>query len=110
MVSVNQVGTKNNSPPLRATSQSGLALLKALHNRPQPAGMLYRLTGASFGRAGCQVRTGTGHVLRTDLPLLHGGEDTAAQPIEMLLASLCGCKVPVRTWQPARPKLAPVRL
>ena len=56
--------------------------------------MLYRLSGSSLGRAGCLIRTSSGHVLKTDLPILHGGENAAAQPIETLLSSLMGCKVP----------------
>jgi uncharacterized OsmC-like protein len=55
--------------------------------------MLYRLTGSSLGRAGCAVRTSTGHQLKTDLPTLHGGDNSAAQPIETLLSSLLGCEV-----------------
>lgn len=55
--------------------------------------MLYRLTGSSLGRAGCTVRTSTGHLLKMDLPTLHGGDNTAAQPMETLLSSLLGCEV-----------------
>ena len=55
--------------------------------------MLYHLTGASLGRAGCAVRVAGGHVLKTDLPVLHGGDASAAQPIETLLSSLLGCEV-----------------
>jgi len=55
--------------------------------------MHYKLSGASLGRAGCLIRTGSGHLLKTDLPVLHGGDDVSAQPVEMLLGALLGCKV-----------------
>ena len=40
---------------------------------------------------GVTVSTNTGHVLQTDLPKRMGGQDTAPQPVEMLLASWMGC-------------------
>ena len=55
--------------------------------------MLYRLAGASVGRAGCALRTGAGHAVATDLPVMAGGAAIAAQPVELMIAALLGCKV-----------------
>jgi uncharacterized OsmC-like protein len=43
------------------------------------------------GHCGVTVFTNTGHVLQTDLPKRMGGQDTAPQPVEMLLAAWMGC-------------------
>lgn len=53
----------------------------------------YRIQGSTSesSRAGVRARTGTGHVLHTDLPRPMGGADGAAQPVETLLAALAGC-------------------
>jgi putative redox protein len=53
----------------------------------------YKVQGGTSkkSRAGVTVRTGTGHVLETDLPRAMGGIDAAAQPVETLLAALAGC-------------------
>ena len=54
---------------------------------------LYRLDAvADAGRPRCRAQTNTGHDLQTDLPRAAGGEDAFAQPVEMLLAALVGCK------------------
>ena len=54
---------------------------------------LYRLDAvADAGRPRCRAQTNTGHELQTDLPRAAGGEDAFAQPVEMLLAALVGCK------------------
>ncbi|KAL7533891.1 hypothetical protein ACHAWF_004654 [Thalassiosira exigua] len=50
----------------------------------------YCVAGTGRGSA-VDVRTDTGHALRTDLPRAMGGEDTAPQPVEHLLAALLGC-------------------
>ena len=52
----------------------------------------YALVGESRGAAACSVRTDTGHTIDTDLPRKLGGRDEAAQPVELLLAALLGCK------------------
>jgi uncharacterized OsmC-like protein len=48
----------------------------------------------AFGdrRPGSKIVTSTGHLLATDLPKKAGGQDTAPQPVELLLAGLLGCK------------------
>merc|ERR1712032_503454 len=51
----------------------------------------YALDGVSRG-GGVELRTSTGHALRTDMPVSMGGDDEAAQPVEMLLAALVGCE------------------
>ena len=54
---------------------------------------LYRLGAvADAGRPLCRASTSSGHELVTDLPRNSGGENRYAQPVEMLLASLLGCK------------------
>lgn len=54
---------------------------------------VYRLTAVSdAGHPHCLATTSTGHVLATDLPRSNGGTDQSAQPVEMMLASLLGCK------------------
>jgi uncharacterized OsmC-like protein len=54
----------------------------------------YSLSSTSVERLkpGCSVVTSTGHQLATDLPRIAGGDDTAAQPVELMLAALLGCK------------------
>ena len=37
------------------------------------------------------LQTNTGHTIRTDVPKHMGGNDTAPQPVETLLAALIGC-------------------
>jgi putative redox protein len=51
----------------------------------------YALHGTT-ARSSCRVGTGTGHTILTDLPKAMGGSDQAAQPVELLLAALLGCK------------------
>ena len=54
----------------------------------------YALSAFSAGpsKPGCIVKTSTGHNLATDLPKPAGGADEAAQPVELMLAALLGCK------------------
>ncbi|KAL1500439.1 hypothetical protein AB1Y20_013096 [Prymnesium parvum] len=51
----------------------------------------YELTASSQGVA-CTSRTAGGHVVVTDLPRAMGGRDAHAQPVELMLAALLGCK------------------
>jgi uncharacterized OsmC-like protein len=53
----------------------------------------YELTGQTMKRnkSGVTVTTNTGHVLSTDLPVKMGGQNTAPQPVEVLLTALAGC-------------------
>jgi putative redox protein len=50
----------------------------------------YHLKGTGK-RSHVVLRTDTGHTLATDVPKSMGGEDQAAQPIELLLAAFAGC-------------------
>eukprot|EP01050_Picozoa_sp_SAG11_P016077 SAG11_NODE_2151_length_3742_cov_1.578644_4_plen_176_part_00 len=76
----------------------------------------YALAAASVhSRPGCLVRTATGHQIATDLPKVAGGADSAPQPVELLLASLLGCKVATahyvarHLWPRPHHRLASVR-
>ena len=51
-----------------------------------------RSVSSAPSQPGCLVVTSTGHHLGTDLPKLAGGTDTNAQPVELMLAALLGCK------------------
>ena len=54
---------------------------------------LYHLRGAgAAGTNRCDVRTDDGFSITTDTPRAHGGSNEAAQPVLLLLASLCGCE------------------
>ena len=54
----------------------------------------YRLSARSGAsrKPSCDILTSTGHDIRTDLPKLSGGADKAPQPVELMVASLLGCK------------------
>jgi uncharacterized OsmC-like protein len=53
----------------------------------------YHVSGTTTNknRSGTTVSTSTGHTMVTDLPKKMGGQDEAAQPIELFLASFIGC-------------------
>ncbi len=51
----------------------------------------YALTAVGDG-PGSTSRTDTAYTIRTDLPTGVGGQDSAPQPVELLLAALLGCK------------------
>ena len=56
----------------------------------KPREKLYSITGRTEGTTSMsQTR---GHTLKTDTPPSGGGEDTAPQPVETLLAALIGCE------------------
>lgn len=52
----------------------------------------FSAASTALGKPGCTIRTSTGHTLATDLPTGVGGLNEAAQPVELLLAALLGCK------------------
>ena len=52
----------------------------------------YGMSASSVMQPGTSVRCSTGHTLATDLPKAVGGHDAAPQPVELLVASLLGCK------------------
>lgn len=53
----------------------------------------YQLTGETTAGnpSGLTAHTHAGHTLQTDVPRKMGGQDTAPQPVEMLLAAWMGC-------------------
>lgn len=53
----------------------------------------YKIQGMtnSNSKSGVTVRTNTGHVISTDVPVAMGGKNAAPQPVELLLAALIGC-------------------
>ena len=53
---------------------------------------LYRCSATSLPGAGCAIQMATGYTVRTGLPRRMGGDDTAPQPVELLVAALLGCK------------------
>lgn len=53
---------------------------------------LYHFSGRALARSGCEVMTSTGHTLRTGLPVKAGGDDSAPQPVECMVAALLGCE------------------
>lgn len=50
----------------------------------------YRINGVGT-RSRVEMTTNTGHSLSTDVPVKMGGQDSAPQPVETLLAALLGC-------------------
>jgi hypothetical protein len=50
----------------------------------------YKLNGIGHGTK-AEIKTNTGHHIETDIPKTMGGQDTAPQPVEMLLSSWMGC-------------------
>jgi uncharacterized OsmC-like protein len=50
----------------------------------------YHLDGIGH-RSSVDIKTNTGHQLKTDVPKKMGGSDTAPQPVETLLAAWMGC-------------------
>ena len=52
----------------------------------------FEAASTAVGKPGCSVRASTGHLLEMDLPKAVGGLDRGAQPVELLIASLLGCK------------------
>jgi uncharacterized OsmC-like protein len=51
----------------------------------------YNLSAVGSGSR-CTTETDTGFTIKSDLPKLQGGHNTAPQPVELLLASLVSCK------------------
>lgn len=50
----------------------------------------YHLTGTGE-KSSTIITTNTKHTIRTDIPIYMGGNDSAPQPVEYLLASFIGC-------------------
>ena len=58
----------------------------------QPIYKNYRVTGSGIG-SNCNIVTNDNWNLSTDVTTSQGGTNKAAQPVLLLLASLCGCKL-----------------
>ena len=58
---------------------------------PSPQTKTYHLQAVSSGSC-CVSSTESGHAVTSDLPRVSGGSDTAAEPVYLLLAALCGCE------------------
>ena len=69
---------------LRAAPSRSLSTKKSRYDK------VYELTARGEACA-CTTRVRQ-HTIRTDTPKLSGGMDTAAQPVELLLAALVGCE------------------
>ncbi|ETV84032.1 hypothetical protein H257_03387 [Aphanomyces astaci] len=54
--------------------------------------MTYHLVGRGEG-VKCSMERGDGMTISTDIPKAMGGTNTAPQPVELFLASLCGCEL-----------------
>ena len=57
-----------------------------------PRTKTYSLVSAATSPVATSSLTSDGHSIATDLPHIIGGDDTAAQPVYLLLASLVGCE------------------
>ena len=57
-----------------------------------PRTKTYSLVSAATSPVATSSLTSDGHSIATDLPRIIGGDDTAAQPVYLLLASLVGCE------------------
>ncbi|MGY2061678.1 OsmC family protein [Nocardia gipuzkoensis] len=74
------------------------ATARAVAQDPGNAAVLFRASGTPEGTVGTVVTTGR-HTVRVDEPPTLGGEDTAANPVEVYLAALIACQtVTYRFW------------
>ena len=83
----------SSSPALfsgRCTSSSSVRKAKFSDKDEQQYIKSYQLTGIGTGTH-VQIDTVTGHRIQTDIPKAMGGQDTAPQPVELLLSSWMGC-------------------
>jgi uncharacterized OsmC-like protein len=64
----------------------------------------YHLRASGSGSL-ATARTGSGHVVSTDVPTSSGGKDSAAEPVYHLLAALVGCKTATCTFVARKMKL-----
>jgi uncharacterized OsmC-like protein len=68
------------------------ATADAVAQDPSQAGVVFRASGRTTGPVGSVVTTRQ-HTLTIDEPPTLGGEDTAANPVEVALAALISCQV-----------------
>lgn len=67
---------------IEVTSKRSLRLLSSMKS--------YHLTGTGENSSTI-VKTNTQHTIRTDVPIPMGGNNSAPQPVELLLSSFIGC-------------------
>jgi len=78
---------------MRRTLRVAASASKSYHLRAMGAGSL------------STSRTGSGHIVTTDVPTTSGGKDSAAEPIYHLLSALVGCKTATCTFVARKMKL-----
>ncbi|KAL7530906.1 hypothetical protein ACHAXR_004661 [Thalassiosira sp. AJA248-18] len=77
------------SPPLRV-SRDNQQTTENETNDELGHQKYYAISGTGR-RSNVKMETNTGHALQTDVPKKMGGQDSAPQPVEHLLAALIGC-------------------
>ncbi|KAF0686612.1 Aste57867_21584 [Aphanomyces stellatus] len=68
-------------------------LLLWRHASTKATTMTYHLVGNGSNVQCSMQRTSDGMTISTDIPKPMGGTDAAPQPVELFLASLCGCEL-----------------
>ena len=85
-----------NTPSRALLRSAGVLRSRLRHSSSRaavPRPKLYHLRGTgATGINRCDVRTEDGFAITTDTPRAQGGNNEAAQPVLLLLASLCGCE------------------
>jgi len=80
----------NKSRTFASTTQLHMAGSKSSSDKDTTKS--YHLTGIGIGQKGStKTQTNTNHIIHTDIPISMGGENTAPQPVEHLLAAFIGC-------------------
>ena len=64
----------------------------------------YNLRASATGPKS-KARTGSGHLITTDVPVASGGTDSAAEPVYHLLAALVGCETATATFVARKMKI-----
>ncbi|KAL7448938.1 hypothetical protein ACHAWC_001049, partial [Mediolabrus comicus] len=78
-------------PPRDATSLLTRCFATASPNQEDEMHRKQYLISGTGQRSKVTCQTNTNHILETDVPKKMGGGDEAPQPVEHLLAALCGC-------------------
>ncbi len=69
-----------------------------LQEKPDAASLVFRARGVGVGSVGTAIRTGT-HTFQIDEPAGLGGDNAAANPVEVALSALIACHVvSYRVW------------
>lgn len=78
-------------PPLYSHDSKQQAAGAEANNDNESNHRKYYSISGTGQRSTVQMETNTGHTLQTDVPTKMGGTNSAAQPVETLLAALLGC-------------------